>query len=271
MRKTMKVLPIILIMVILSGCGVADTSNKGSNPIVKKQTGSNKDDKVGDKVHFKGEILQNKERLLVAPDPKSNEFKSSDKMSVGLTDAVVTNMQGKKMKVEDLKTGDIIEITYNGVIMESYPAQIGAFSVKLVGHNKITDGYLAMIDDIYQEDSGLNGNIKMIAVDTSGWTGLEANAKKIVLERMNLKYNLDIKEGTMDELSAQGIIDKKNLIFKDGILITISHMQLSKDNDEISYSISKWRSGTGAIGSDNARAKWNGKAWDIKKGDVWIS
>lgn len=51
--------------------------------------------------------------ILVEPVPNSSEFNSSDLFHI-------PNAQNI-----ELQTGDHIEITYNGEILESYPAQLG--------------------------------------------------------------------------------------------------------------------------------------------------
>ena len=63
--------------------------------------------------------------ILVEPEEGSNERKSSDKISMGITRP--TN------EINDFYVvGNKVKITYNGVIMESYPAQIFATKIELV-------------------------------------------------------------------------------------------------------------------------------------------
>jgi len=231
MKKIKALIPIIIFVLIISGCGTVDTTNTNSNPGNIKITGddsSSGDDGTTDKVKFKAEIIQNKDGLLITPDIKSNEYKSSDKMSVNLTNTVITNKNDKVISKEDLRVGDFIDITYTGVILESYPAQISANKVKVVGHNNIIDGYLAIINDIYQEDSGLNGDITMIALDTKEWCGLEKNEKEIIFAQMKEKYKVDVIEANYDELVKQGLVQEDKLYFEKGILITIADMKINK-------------------------------------------
>lgn len=63
--------------------------------------------------------------ILVEPEEGTNERKSSDKISIGITRP--TNGTNDFYVV-----GNKVKITYNGIIMESYPAQIFATNIELV-------------------------------------------------------------------------------------------------------------------------------------------
>ncbi|HKL78943.1 MAG TPA: hypothetical protein VJ888_00760, partial [Mobilitalea sp.] len=219
---------------------------------------------------FEAEVIEGGEYLLVAPDEASDAYRSSDKISVALLGAEVKDSAGNTIGGDQLKAGDIVKITFNGVILESYPAQITANIVELIDHNILIDGYMALIDDIYQEDSGLNGDINMIAFDTAGWVELTGIEKEIILSLVKEKYGFETLQGTFDELAEQGLIDKENLYFEKGILIEISEMEYDAENKIIKGSISKWRSGKGAIGAD-AEARLEGDKWKITKTNQWIS
>ncbi|MDF2843627.1 MAG: hypothetical protein K0R00_2053, partial [Herbinix sp.] len=192
-------------------------------------------------VVFQAEVISVENgSLLVASDPESNEYKSSDRMYVNTIDAVITNQEGEEITLEDLKPADVLKITYSGVILESYPAQITASKIEVIDHKVLIDGYLALIDDLYQEDPGLNGDIKMIALDTTGWT--------------------DLTE-----------IEKEIIFTSEGIQIVISDVKYNEEKSEITCSIKKWRSGKGAIGADDVTAILENGTWKITKEGMWIS
>lgn len=79
-------------------------------------------------IYFNAYVLEVGENdLLVEPFEDSSEFSNSDKIYVHLTN---------DYKGEDIETfgvGDILEVVYNGVILESYPAQIYASEIYVVG------------------------------------------------------------------------------------------------------------------------------------------
>ena len=88
---------------------------------VKEDNSSTKDE-----YEFIAEIIEAKEKnIIVKPDANSKEIKSSDKISIGITRP--TNGTNDFYVV-----GNKVKITYNGIIMETYPAQIIATKIELV-------------------------------------------------------------------------------------------------------------------------------------------
>lgn len=271
MRKIIQIISIIMLFLFtLTSCGTVD----GNTPLSTKAGSISDDNNSGsDAVSnvFRAEVIEAGDHLLVTPDKDSNEFKSSDRIAVGLNQASITDEDGNTITVEELKPGDYLEITYDGIIAESYPAQINAAEIQKTGHNQLLDGYLAIIDDIWQEDAGLNGDIEMIALDTTGWISVSNIEKEIIFAKLKEAYGYEIIEGTFDELSEQGLIDKDNLYFPKGVQITISDMTYDADKVKITCAIKKWRSGDGAIGSDDVTAKCKDGKWEITKDGMWIS
>lgn len=270
MRKGFRLTIFFILILLLGGCGTIDDGSSGNNNNNDNITGLISDKPI-DNSTFKAEIIEAGNTLIIAPDKESNEYKSSDKMSVNLTDCKITGINGEKIKDVELKAGDMIEITYNGMILESYPAQITASAINVTDRNLLIEGYLAIIDDIYQEDSGLNGDLEMIALDTTGWVNVTDIEKEIIFSKLQDIYGVDVVDGTYDKLAEEGLIDKDTLFFTKGILITISAMKYDKDKNVITYSIKKWRSGDGAVGTDDAKAKYDGTKWMITKENMWIS
>jgi hypothetical protein len=269
MRRIIKLISILLIMAfVMSGCGTKEVVPNIEDDSQSDQT------PVGDGEElysFRAEIMEGGDTLLITPSEDSNEARSSDKISVNVTTAVLVDETGTTIKTEDLVVGDILVITYNGVILESYPAQITATKVEKVDHNNLIDGYLALIDDIYREDNGLNNDIKTIALDTSEWINLTDIEKEMILAKVRVAYGLEIIEGTYEELAEQKIVDSENLLFPDGILIKISKITYDENKEEIKCAISKWRSGDGAIGADDVTAVLKSNIWEITKEGKWIS
>lgn len=74
---------------------------------------------------FEATVLENQEgSLLVSPKAGTAEASSSDRISVSLKNAKITDLDGKEITADGLAEGDVVEITYGGTIAESYPAQI---------------------------------------------------------------------------------------------------------------------------------------------------
>lgn len=272
---------ILLITVVVLGCSPQAKLTEGSEPKASMQEKKSTEEKrsIEEKksmeplqgITFRAEVLDPEKGLLVAPDEDSNEFRSSDRMAVNIDHAELVGSDGTLVTGEQLKFGDIVLISYNGTIAESYPAQITAFKVEVIGHDELTDGYLKLIDDIFQEDEGLNGDIEMIALDTTDWVEANQVRKSLIFEKVKNIYGYEVMEGTYDELVEQGLIDQEQLYFPKGILIKISNMQYHAEKHTITCALSKWRSGLGAIGSDAVTALLHNGEWKVTKESMWIS
>lgn len=101
MKKLIAVILVLVCIISLVACD--NNSEKGSF-------------KVNDIYQFKATILEIYESsLLVKPANGTTELNSSDKIVVSTQNAD---------KSIDWKVGDLVLITYSGVILESYPAQL---------------------------------------------------------------------------------------------------------------------------------------------------
>ena len=92
----------------------------GVNLLIMKNKADN------EKVSFNALVIENQgNSILVTPEEGSSELNSSDKIivRVPLDNAVLKDLS-------EFPPGSKVKITYNGMIMESYPAQINAYSVE---------------------------------------------------------------------------------------------------------------------------------------------
>jgi hypothetical protein len=70
---------------------------------------------------------------LVEPQAGSSELNSADKIVVTTKGLPLVDAQNKEIAWEDIRIGERVEITYDGKIAESYPAQImKCYKVKLI-------------------------------------------------------------------------------------------------------------------------------------------
>ena len=221
-------------------------------------------------VNFEATVIEIDPSLIVMPNSDSNEFKSSDKFVVNSTDRIL-NVEGEEISVNDLRVGDLVDIIYNGVIMESYPAQISCYRIQVKEESLLKNGYMALIDDIYQDDAALNSDISILAIDTAEMTNITENEKQRLFIKLQDIYDLEVVEGTFDELVEKGLIDKANLFFEKGVLIKIKKPIYDEKKKRLKCGIEKWRSGLGAIGSDDVTVQYDGTTWKITKNGMWIS
>lgn len=79
-----------------------------------------------EKISFNATVLENNgNSILVKPEEGSSELNSSDKIFVRVR---VDNAVLKELS--EFTEGSKVKITYDGMIMESYPAQINAYKVE---------------------------------------------------------------------------------------------------------------------------------------------
>lgn len=289
-------LVISLILIFSVSCGTRESANTPSNGTdnitgndldndtdnnTNTDTDNNTDNNAGDvnpdnpvveeEYTFTAKVLETEGGLMISPDEETNEIKSSDKIVVHTTNTKFFDKNGKEITIDKLQVGDPISVVYGGEIMESYPAQIGAVSITLTEDKELMEAYKAVIDDIYQEDSGLNSDISLIALDLSDITDLTEEELDKLANMVEADYNIDVIRATYKELIEQGLVDEDKLYFETGILINIIEPKYDKEEMLLTYGIEKWRSGLGAIGSNNASARFEDGEWKITKEDMWIS
>ncbi len=84
-------------------------------------------------VSFVATVLENNQsNLLVEPVEGSAELSSADRIVAHVGDAIIADPQGAEVDVTAVEVGDKVIIFYDGMIAESYPAQIWSFRVQLM-------------------------------------------------------------------------------------------------------------------------------------------
>ena len=79
--------------------------------------------------NFKGIVIEVRENsILVSVNEDEDEFKSSDKISVSL------NVKSKD-SMTHFNVGDNVSVYYNGIILESYPAQVNGVYAIILRHS----------------------------------------------------------------------------------------------------------------------------------------
>lgn len=127
--------------------------------------------------------------------------------------------------------------------------------------------YTTVIDKLYNEDAGLNSDIKYIAVDTSEISNLSEDEVSDLLKEVE-KYGFTVLNMTHEKLKQEGYI--KDLYFEEGIFFKIKDEKTG--GNTITMDASKFRSGTGAIGYTNLKVEFKNGNWEVTDpGTAWIS
>ena len=148
MYKNKNILFIVCLIALLCLAGCNDSPNTN---IVNEPNNQQEENNIQE-VSFKAEIIEIFDNsILVKPLEGEDEMKSSDKISVSISNISVNF---------NFIIGQTIEITYDGMIAESYPAQIfGTKNVELVNNN----------DENIVEFGGKKYSIDELSEQTLNW------------------------------------------------------------------------------------------------------
>lgn len=203
-------------------------------------------------------------------------------------DRVTVFLDGKESDISAVENGMPAEVRCSE-LMETYPAQFGAETEIYVysrGSEKNPGGslydlaglYLKVLEDLWEDDDGLNGSADYISVDLSNAPGeLSQGEKNAVALIFASRHGAQPLTLGFEELAAEGYINKEELYWEDGLLFTISQ---TDDGDKTffglpraHFSAQKWRSGLGAIFYNDCEVTWSemGSWGDYQIGGFAIS
>ena len=195
---------------------------------------------------------------------------------VGLDD----NLQGLvNVHIEDtyipnlVTVGDIISFDFNGMVAESYPAQISNISnIQLVEEKGDTIGvYREALVELRGIDSGLDKNATEIALDLTEVNNLSSVEKEALtyLFACDIEKFDSVYQSSMSELKESGKIEDNEgfLSFPEGVVYRISNVE---EPDGFTFHIEKWVSSLGAYGFSNCKATFKNNSYTWEKGDEWI-
>lgn len=219
-------------------------------------------------------------------------------LSVDLANnGVSVYLDGKPAQLSDLKDGMNVELSFNGMVLETFPARLGevyelhAYSIGTPqcpggGYFDLCGLYLQVLDDLWGKDPGLNSDITIAGLDLSQAPGgLLESEKSALAWRFGELHTVEVVEGTYEELAEEGYFtqvssDPERPLYhwEDGCLFTLSP---NHDHDgEVHFGLpvlffdaQKWRSPLGAYFFQDCSAVWpEGGTWSgYKVGDEAIS
>lgn len=181
-----------------------------------------------------------------------------------------------------LEDGMVVDVAYNGTVLETWPAQLGEVSSITAwsqGSEKNPGGtfydlcglYLQVLEDLWERDAGLNSGdgLTYIGVDLSQAPGGLTEGEKAALAwRFAENHGKALVTGTFDQLTAQGYItgepldgsDAKFMQWEDGVLFSITSADAPADQayslPVLFFNAQKWRSSLGAYGFSDCSALW---------------
>lgn len=183
----------------------------------------------------------------------------------------ITDETGKEMEKEELCGGMLVQVVYDGAIMESYPGRFSSpkqLSV-IKQEDDIVGFYRQVIRDIYETDQVLNHGM-YIAFDLSKVNYLSDAQKDALVYLAAIEFQKESLLGTVESLTEEGYIDGDNYVFEDGVLIKIEEQRGNKKGKFL-FDILKWKSGKGAVLWKDCKASLDGEEYSYEIGDRGVS
>ena len=130
------------------------------------------------------------------------------------------------------------------------------------------NAYFLVFEKLYEESTGLNSDIKYIAIDLTGAKLKEKPDLIKLFEKFCEENNYTLWQDTIQGLKEKGyIVDEYPVYFPDGFVISFKD-DLLEDNKLVTKG-SKWRSDLGAYGATYTAEKINGE-WEVTNiADGW--
>ena len=147
----------------------------------------------------------------------------------------------------ELKAGEMIELSFDGSIEETQPAKLGTIEKAVIpddGFDGLSGMYLDTLDLLWDKDPALHEGIVQIGFDLASTrlTGSEQEALALTFARDH--GNLPAAFGTLQELMDRGLIDGENLVWEDGVLLSLKEKESGEG--KVLFDAQMWRSGLGA-------------------------
>ena len=259
MKKTAQLfLPLLLALALLAGCGggtagTADTPEPVYTP------------------EPEGAVMTARlvEDGLLA-EGEDGPYGGTAILTFGVGEDTVITVDGQPAQEEDLKPGMLLTITWNGMVAESYPGQLGPVYALSADSGDTDDRcglYLRVLEDLWETDPALNTDLEELALDLSGLTDLSESEKAALVWQFGNSHGLMPVTATWEELVEEGRIEGEALTWNGkGCLFTLA------GSAEEGFSAEKWASGLGAYFFNDCTAqKAADGAWTYEVGSQAIA
>lgn len=213
-------------------------------------------------------------------------------------------LDGEKADASALKDGMGIAVTWDGTIMETYPAkfsEVTTIEAWSTGSEKEPDDrcglYLQVLEDLWGKDVALNDGLEVLGLDLSSLSHLSEAEKSAVAHRFGELHGLEVVTGTMAQLLDWGYITLHPVAYdgtdvrygnyfyewENGILYSITtnedavwNLPMLTEGEEApsltAFTAKKWRTSLGAYGfSDCSAQKAEDGSWTYTIGSEFIS
>lgn len=156
-------------------------------------------------------------------------------------------------------TGALVEVAYD-LVLETYPGQLGnvtAVNIRSDGFDDRCALYLRVLNDLWDVDGGLNGDVTAVSVDLSQTSLPESEQAAVAWAFAGAHGISDPLTLSYEELAAEGYLagtepDSDGIpCWEDGCLFAITEQEtgdneLNGARNTVTFDAQKWRSALGA-------------------------
>lgn len=245
-----RVVPAILLLAaLLAGCGGAGQSAAPGGSSVGPASGQ---DPCEEMSSLFCRIVDGAEdgNLLLAAQQRGQQAEGNLLFRLAVGDTPVS-LNGEPINPAQLQDGMLLTVVYSGNLLESYPAQLeGVVSLQAVtaGQNDCCGLALQVFEDLWNEDSGLNGDIQYLGFEISEALVPEPSERAGIAWRFAELHGVQPLAGSWQQLADEGYIDDENLYWEDGLFFSLTPTEgKQQEDDALFFTAQKWRSGLGAL------------------------
>ena len=256
MKASVKALPpALLALALLAGCGTSAGSAAAPTPMPPESVLPTDDLPGVEMWEMTCRIVDGAENgALMLAEGEDGPYDGTGIYAFAVGDTPVW-IDGEEKTAADLTDGMLVTVTWNGMVAESYPGQLGTVYALSADSGDTDDRcglYLQVLEDLWEVDPGLNTGLEELGVDFSGLTDLTESEKSALAWVFGNAHGLMPITGTLEELwqagyltpmtePAEGQEDSVALYrWENGCLFSLS------GSAEEGFTAQKWASGLGA-------------------------
>jgi len=260
MKKNYIIFALICFSLFIGGCTKEELETP--QPLDTDQVSNNIGEIQSEKV-ITGKIIETREESFLVADTEDEN---------GLYQVSLDTLKGN---TSEISAGDMVEIGFDGLVLEIYPAIIANpdYMVFLEKSEDFVGLYHDIFIDLYETDSGLNSGIDFIAVDLTKDNILTDSEKNALLYLLRNAAQVETRLATYDDLFLENLVsvDRETEFSQidTGILFIMETSDLEKDSFQ--FTAEKWRSSLGAYVFYDCTAKKDKGIWGYEIGEEMIS
>ncbi|WMI80107.1 hypothetical protein [Anaerotignum sp. MB30-C6] len=262
MRKYYPIFASICISLLIGGCTKKELQTNKPVDNIFISNGAVTTPVKSEKV-IKAKIIKMQENTILVADNEEEH---------GLYQVTLGKSMGD---ISQFSPGNLIEIGFDGLVLESYPAVIA--NPDYIRFLETSDDFVGLYHNIFiklfETDSALNSDIDFIALDLTEDEILTPSEKNALLYLFWSATQIETRLATFEDLLSENLItvdDSTGFAHLDtSILFSMETSEL--DDASFKFTAEKWRSSLGSYVFYDCIARKNNGVWDYEIGSEMIS